>query len=93
MYTGADDISRFGQMHSWNYKTHSGFFDSYCGMTNGSAGEFFPPNLTPESVVELFTPDMCRTIQLDYTDTQEIEGIIGHKYAGGARTVDNGRFL
>uniref|UniRef100_A0A1I8NNC5 Protein croquemort n=1 Tax=Stomoxys calcitrans TaxID=35570 RepID=A0A1I8NNC5_STOCA len=90
VYTGADDISRLGQMHTWNYKSHSGFFDSHCGMTNGSAGEFYPPNLTPDSIVGLFTPDMCRTVPLDYTETMEIEGIKGYKYAGGPRSVDNG---
>lgn len=90
IFTGADDISRLGQMHQWNYQKHSGFFDSYCGMVNGSGGEFYQPNLTPDSVVGLFTPDMCRTVSLDYTDTVEVEGIKGYKYSGGPRSVDNG---
>lgn len=90
-YTGADDISRMGQMHTWNYKTNTGFFESHCGMVNGSAGEFYPKNLTPDSIVGLFTPDMCRTVPLEYTEAVEIEGIQGYKYSGGARAVDNGR--
>uniref|UniRef100_A0A1I8M439 CD36 family protein n=1 Tax=Musca domestica TaxID=7370 RepID=A0A1I8M439_MUSDO len=89
-YTGADDISRMGQMHTWNYKTNTGFFESHCGMVNGSAGEFYPKNLTPDSIVGLFTPDMCRTVPLEYTEAVEIEGIRGYKYSGGARAVDNG---
>ncbi|XP_075153553.1 protein peste-like [Haematobia irritans] len=90
VFTGADDISRLGQMHNWNYKSHSGFFESHCGMINGSGGEFYPPNLTPDSIVGLFSPDMCRTIPLDYAETVEIEGIKGYKYTGGPRSVDNG---
>lgn len=79
-------------MHSWNYKRHSGFYDSYCGFTNGSGGEFHPPHLSTESVVQLFTPDMCRTIPLDYVETVEVEGIKGYKYAGGLRSIDNGKY-
>uniref|UniRef100_A0A1A9WDM7 Scavenger receptor class B n=1 Tax=Glossina brevipalpis TaxID=37001 RepID=A0A1A9WDM7_9MUSC len=90
VYTGQNDIMKLGQMFSWNYKTHLGFFESYCGFINGSAGEFQPPNLTPKSIVKLFTPDMCRTIPLDYKESQEIEGIKGYKYAGGQRSIDNG---
>uniref|UniRef100_A0A1B0BTQ7 Scavenger receptor class B n=1 Tax=Glossina palpalis gambiensis TaxID=67801 RepID=A0A1B0BTQ7_9MUSC len=90
VYTGQQDIKKLGQMFSWNYKRHLGFFESYCGFANGSAGEFQPPNLTPKSIVKLFTPDMCRTIPLDYKETQIVEGIKGYKYAGGQRSVDNG---
>lgn len=91
VFTGANDWSELGQINTWNYQKHTGFFDSHCGLANGSAGEFQPPNLTPQNVVQLFTPDMCRTIPLDYTDTVEVEGIKGYKYAGGLRSVDNGR--
>ncbi|XP_037960819.1 protein peste-like [Teleopsis dalmanni] len=90
VYTGAGDITKLGQMHSWNYKSDTGFFDSYCGMTNGSAGEFHPPNLKEGGSVSLFTPDMCRTIPLDYVETVTIERIKGYKFAGGQRSIDNG---
>lgn len=86
-------MSELGQINTWNYKKHTGFFNSYCGLANGSAGEFHPPNLTVHSTVELFTPDMCRTIPLDYTDTLEIQGLMGYKYTGGLKSVDNGMFL
>ncbi|EDW12640.1 protein peste [Drosophila mojavensis] len=90
VYTGADNLAQLGQMHSWNYNTHTGFFDSYCGMTNGSAGEFQPQQLQPGGSVGLFTPDMCRTLPLDYVETVEIEGLQGYKFSGGERSVDNG---
>lgn len=90
VYTGADDLSKLGQMHSWNYQTHTGFFDSYCGMTNGSAGEFQPQQSQPGGSVGLFTPDMCRTLPLDYTSTVDVEGLEGYKFSGGPRSVDNG---
>lgn len=60
-------------------------------MTNGSAGEFYPPNLSDNGSVSLFTPDMCRSVPLDYTESVEVEGLIGYKYSGGLRSVDNGK--
>lgn len=90
MFTGADNISKLGQMYSWNYKTNTGFYDSYCGRVNGSAGEFQPPRLTKQSVVQLFTPDLCRTITLHFKEEVNIEGIRGYKFIGDARSVDNG---
>ncbi|XP_067623366.1 protein peste-like [Eurosta solidaginis] len=90
VFTGADDISKIGQMHSWNYKQHTGFFESSCGLVNGSAGEFHPPYLEVNGSVSLYTPDLCRTIPLDYVGTEEIEGIRGYKFSGGQRSVDNG---
>ena len=78
-------------MHSWNYKTNTGFFDSHCGMTNGSAGEFQPSNLQVNGSISLFTPDMCRTIPLDYVEQVEVQGVLGYKYSGGERSVDNGK--
>ncbi|XP_017060504.1 protein peste [Drosophila ficusphila] len=90
VFTGADHLSKLGQMHSWNYQENTGFFDSYCGMTNGSAGEFQPQHLKPGDSVGLFTPDMCRTVPLDYVETVDIEGLKGYKFSGGPRSVDNG---
>ncbi|KAH8249240.1 hypothetical protein KR032_007575 [Drosophila birchii] len=90
VFTGTDQLAKLGQMSSWNYVNHTGFFNSYCGMTNGSAGEFQPQHLKPGDSVGLFTPDMCRTVPLDYVETVEIEGLEGLKFSGGPRSVDNG---
>ncbi|KAH8377767.1 hypothetical protein KR093_007059 [Drosophila rubida] len=90
VFTGADELAKLGQLHSWNYQTHTGFFDSYCGLANGSAGEFQPPQPQPGGSVGLFTPDMCRTLRLDYEQTVQIEGLQGYKFTGGPRSVDNG---
>ncbi|ALC38826.1 santa-maria [Drosophila busckii] len=90
VFTGADEISKLGQMHSWNYKTHTGFFESDCGLVGGSAGEFQPPQAQPGGSVSLFTADLCRSLPLDYVETVQIEGLKGYKFAGGPRSVDNG---
>lgn len=91
VFTGADNILKLGQMYSWNYKTHTGFYDAHCGLVNGSAGEFQPARLTKRSILQLFTPDLCRTISLQFKEVVEIEGIQGFKFVGDAHSVDNGK--
>ncbi|KAL1376210.1 hypothetical protein pipiens_017029, partial [Culex pipiens pipiens] len=90
VHTGVDDIFKIGSMAEWNYKPRTDFFAGHCGMLNGSAGEFYPPGLTKDVPIQLFTPDMCRSLPLDFEQEEEVAGIRGYKYAGGPRTVDNG---
>lgn len=90
VHTGVDDIAKIGSMAEWNYKPRTNFFAEHCGMLNGSAGEFYPPNLSKEVPIQLFTPDMCRSLPLDFEKEEVVAGINGYKYAGGPRTVDNG---
>lgn len=91
MHTGGGgDYKNMGQIHTWNHKNHTGFYESHCGKVSGSLGEFFPPNLKEGDTVEMFIPNMCRTVPLDYTETVEIHGVKGLKFSGGRRSVDNG---
>uniref|UniRef100_A0A7G3AVF2 Putative plasma membrane glycoprotein cd36 n=1 Tax=Lutzomyia longipalpis TaxID=7200 RepID=A0A7G3AVF2_LUTLO len=89
MYTGADDISKIGKIGNWNYGQRTEFFEGHCGMINGSAGEFYPPYLKKDQV-SFFSPDMCRTLPFDFEKESEVEGILGYKFTGGAKTIDNG---
>ncbi|KAL5279645.1 hypothetical protein ACFFRR_003939 [Megaselia abdita] len=90
VFTGTDDIQKIGKIYEWNYKTHSGFFKDQCGQINGSAGEFYPPNLQDVDTISMFSADLCRSMDFDYEKSEEIDGILGYKYAAGARSVDNG---
>lgn len=92
MYTGADDIYKMGQVHSWNHKTHNGIYPGECGDVKGSLGEFYPPNLKPNDSVSIYLPNMCRSVPLDYTEMVEIHGVQSFKFSGGPRSVDNGKF-
>ncbi|KAI8042355.1 hypothetical protein M5D96_003667 [Drosophila gunungcola] len=76
MFTGADDIAKMGQIHTWNNMTHTGAFEGTCGQVHGSMGEFFPPNLSTNGSVYMYMPKMCRAIPLDYTETCMPVGVI-----------------
>lgn len=77
-------------MQNWNYQSHLKFFPGKCGDIRGSGGEFYAPKQTRDRPVELFTADMCRTLSFDYEKDYEVHNILGYKYIGGRRTVDNG---
>lgn len=90
MFTGADDITKMGQIHTWNNLTHTGAFEGTCGQVRGSMGEFFPPNLSTNDTVYMYMPKMCRAVPLDYTETVTVHGVTAYKYSGTEHAVDNG---
>lgn len=90
MFTGADDIAKMGQIHTWNNLTHTGAFEGTCGQVHGSMGEFFPPNLGTKDTVYMYMPKMCRAIPLDYVETVTVHGVTAYKFSGTRHAVDNG---
>lgn len=53
-------------------------------------GEFHPTNASPKKPLRVFTPDMCRTLEIDFEEEVDIHGVKGFKYVGGEKLVDNG---
>ena len=61
MYTGQDVFLDYGQISAFKGSTtiDPDIYPSYCGYLNGSAGDFFPPDI-PKTYVDYFSPDLCR---------------------------------
>lgn len=90
MNTGAADISQIGKVESWDYQKRTSFFPGACGQINGSAGEFYPPHQTKDQPLSFYSADMCRTLDFDFEREHTVHDIVGYKYSGGRKTVDNG---
>lgn len=90
MHTGESDVTQLGRLVNWNYAQRTEFFPEHCGMVNGSAGEFFPPRMTKDTPVSIFTPDLCRSLPMDFEKEEVVQGLNGYKFSGGEQTVDNG---
>lgn len=90
MHTGEGDISQIGTMKNWNFSPKTDYFPDQCGVVMGSAGELYPPIKNKTEPITLFAADMCRSISLDFDGEDTIRGVIGNKYSGGKKTVDNG---
>lgn len=89
-HTGVDDITKFDRLENWQYEPTNTFFKGECSAFTGSAGEFYPPGITKEQTVSIFSPEICRSFHLDYEEEKNIYGVNTLKFSGGDRTVDNG---
>lgn len=90
VHTGVDDIYKLGSIKNYNNKSEFPFYEGECRKLKGSAGEFFSPEPSTSEPIRLFTPDMCRSIPYDYEKDIHLHGVRGHRFAAGARALDNG---
>nr|CAD7431136.1 unnamed protein product [Timema monikensis] len=90
MATGAGDIYQAGQLKRWNYSNRTRFYSGDCGRIHGSAGELWPPLRSRDDKIDMFVPDLCKSIALDYCDDVEVSGARGYRYKAGASILDNG---
>lgn len=88
VYTGEDHIGKFGEMASWNYTKQTNYYDSYCGMVNGSFGEGWAPRRNRSSI-SLYVTDICRTVTLDYESDVVNRGVASYRFVGTERVFSN----
>jgi hypothetical protein len=88
--TGARDMKTLGIVRSWNYKEKTDFFEGRCSKVTGSVGDIFPPVQAKEDQLQMFIPDFCRSVQLDYSEEADILGIPAYRYEASATVTDNG---
>jgi len=88
MFTGVQDVTTMGQVHSWNYST-SGVYPGQCGLVRGSAGEFYPPEEN-KTYIQLFSNDLCRSLRFTYSHEVEVAGIDSYEYIAGEMMFANG---
>lgn len=88
--TGTDDIAKLGKLRAWNYESQTKYFQGNCGHLEGaSAGELFPPQITNQNqIISVFSPEMCRNIEMDFEKKVKIQGLAGMKFIGDERTID-----
>lgn len=82
-----------GVLERWKFSEHTGFYPDKCGnVQNASAGDFFPRKLTHDSVIKMFTSDLCRYMELEFEEEVLVNNIVGYKYVAGQKFLDNGKF-
>lgn len=88
--TGEDDISLVGKMGTWNYASHTKYYDEPCNDVHGYAEEFYPPGQTKDRPLTIFHDELCRYLDLYFDKETEIGGVNVYKYAATEQSVDNG---
>lgn len=79
----------YGVLNSWNYQDKTEANPGKCGEVRGSAGELFKKHQNRTNI-EFFSPDMCRTVMLDYEEDVKVNNIDGYKFSAGISLFDNG---
>ncbi|GIY69822.1 lysosome membrane protein 2 [Caerostris extrusa] len=76
VFTGEDDIGKYAQIVKWNNMSRIPFWNNqYCNMMNGTDGSQFPPPVSKRDVLYVYTPELCRSVSLEYLVDTRVRGI------------------
>lgn len=90
MHTGDGDISQFGVVKEWNYSPDLPYYPGSCSEVRGSGGEFYPPEQDQENPITIFNGELCRPLDMYFTEETTAHGVSLNKYAATTRSFDNG---
>ncbi|KAF5284609.1 hypothetical protein FQA39_LY16967 [Lamprigera yunnana] len=67
VFTGANDITRFGLIDKFNGRSHlSHWLNDDCNTLLASDGSIFPPGITPNTTLYVYDKDLCRRLPLKF---------------------------
>ncbi|XP_015221424.1 scavenger receptor class B member 1 isoform X2 [Lepisosteus oculatus] len=91
VFTGVDDIRKVHKVDSWNGLKEVNYWNSrQCNMINGTAGQMWPPFMTKETTLPFYSPDACRSMDLEYQRPGEVAGIPIFRYVAPKTLFANG---
>ncbi|XP_064481988.1 lysosome membrane protein 2-like isoform X2 [Ornithodoros turicata] len=76
VYTGVDDPQKFAKLEEWrNYKQLPYWTGPTCNMINGTDGGQFPPFVSKNATLYVFSTDLCRSIKFEYEKETEVRDL------------------
>ncbi|XP_065707773.1 scavenger receptor class B member 1 [Patagioenas fasciata] len=88
--TGMKNISRVHMVDTWNgLKMVNYWRSNECNMINGTAGEMWPPFMSPTSL-EFYSPDACRSMTLVYEQSGKFQGLPTYRFVAPKTLFANG---
>ncbi|KAG1962712.1 lysosome membrane protein 2 isoform X2 [Pimephales promelas] len=99
-HTGEQNYLDFGRIYTWKGQKMLSFWKTnQSNMINGSDGSSFHTFLTKEERLNVFTPDLCRSIHMRFEKEVEVKGIPAYRFtppravlASGKNNPDNEGF-
>lgn len=75
--TGVDgDFNNIGKVVKWNGKREVSYWKSKaCNTIQGTDGQFFHPFVQKDEKLDIFAPDLCRTLTIEFIKTTSIRSI------------------
>ncbi|XP_047416937.1 scavenger receptor class B member 1 isoform X3 [Sciurus carolinensis] len=91
VFTGVRNFSRIHLVDKWNGLSKVSFWHSdQCNMINGTSGQMWAPFMTPESSLEFYSPEACRSMKLVYQEPRVFEGIPTYRFVAPKTLFANG---
>ncbi|CAH7245869.1 Scarb1 [Phodopus roborovskii] len=91
VFTGVQNFSKIHLVDRWNGLSKINYWHSeQCNMINGTSGQMWAPFMTPQSSLEFFSPEACRSMKLTYHDSGVFEGIPTYRFTAPKTLFANG---
>ncbi|ELK14262.1 Scavenger receptor class B member 1 [Pteropus alecto] len=91
VFTGIKNFSRIHLVDKWNGVSKVNYWHSdQCNMINGTSGQMWAPFMTPESSLEFYSPEACRSMKLIYEEEGTFEGIPTYRFKAPNTLFANG---
>ncbi|KAM9338044.1 lysosome membrane protein 2-like isoform 2-T2 [Symphorus nematophorus] len=80
-HTGVQNYLDYGRVVTWKGQSQLTFWTSnQSNSINGSDGSAFHPLLNKDERIYIFTPDLCRSIYMEYEKDVEVKGIPAYRF-------------
>ncbi|XP_058473055.1 lysosome membrane protein 2-like isoform X1 [Solea solea] len=80
-HTGQQDYMDYGRVKTWKGQSKLTFWTSdQSNSINGSDGSAFHPLLNKDERIYIFTPDLCRSIYMEFEKDVEVKGIPAYRF-------------
>ncbi|XP_034402516.1 lysosome membrane protein 2-like isoform X2 [Cyclopterus lumpus] len=80
-HTGKQNSLDYGRVETWKGESKLTFWTSnQSNSINGSDGSAFHPMLNKNERIYIFTPDLCRSIHMEFEKDVEVKGIPAYRF-------------
>ncbi|KAI3362214.1 hypothetical protein L3Q82_012544 [Scortum barcoo] len=80
-HTGKQNYMDYGRVETWKDQSKLTFWNSnQSNSINGSDGSAFHPMLSKDERIYIFTPDLCRSIYMEFEKDVEVKGIPAYRF-------------
>ncbi|XP_038590485.1 lysosome membrane protein 2-like isoform X1 [Micropterus salmoides] len=80
-HTGVQNYLDYGRVKTWKGESKLTFWSSnQSNSINGSDGSAFHPLLKKDERIYIFTPDLCRSIYMEFEKDVEVKGIPAYRF-------------
>ncbi|XP_048021923.1 lysosome membrane protein 2-like [Megalobrama amblycephala] len=91
-HTGEQNYLDFGRIYTWKGEKMLSFWKTnQSNMINGTDGSAFHPFLTKEERLNVFTPDLCRSIYMRFEKEVEVKGIPAYRFTPPRDVLASGK--